>query len=111
MQEQLLREILDELRQINTRLALLPQLLTRPFEVEIVDRARQRDQEELKKALARAIAGHDLPPNDSPAPTTRKPPPMGPAAPLAVETLPRSDMNEIVQQVKQQIMLDIRAGG
>lgn len=94
MQEQLFTEILSELRQINTHLASLPHLLAQPFQVEIVDRARQRDFEKLKNALAYTIAGRDLPPNDSPAPTTRKPPPMGPAAPLAVETLPLSTAGE-----------------
>lgn len=88
MQEQLLTEILSELRQINTHLALLPQLLARPFEVEIVNREAQREFEayldyftklgRLKRSLTQE-------------PTTSIQPAEESAAPLAVETTPPSD--------------------
>lgn len=88
MQEQLLAEILSELRQINTHLASLPHLLAQPFQVEIVDRAMQRQIQEYVDYF-KYLAGLRTPKQ-----TTSIQPATESAAPPAVETTPPSDEAE-----------------
>lgn len=87
MQEQLLAEILIELRQINAGLAALPHLLARPFEVEIVNRAAQREFEAYLDYFTQiGLRGRPRTPEETTSTQLAK----ESAAPLAVETTPPS---------------------